>query len=191
VSRRVLGQRSRRTSLGAAVCGTMSSSPSSSATSSSPGRTVLTAVPLTSAGRRGLAASPMRRYYGSVVSALSRSEGADLGCRRHQEGPMNQGKVRHFGACEAISETIRRAHVVQPVIAVQSEYSLWWCEPEAEVSPACEELGVGCVPYAPLGRDFSWARSTRRQLSAAKIIARACRGLHWRLTNPTALSSTC
>jgi aryl-alcohol dehydrogenase-like predicted oxidoreductase len=67
---------------------------------------------------------------------------------------IDEGKVRHFGLCEAGAETIRRAHAVQTVTAVQSEYSLWWREPEAEVLPACEALGVGFVPYSPLGRGF-------------------------------------
>ena len=65
-----------------------------------------------------------------------------------------QGKVRHFGLSEAGASTIRRAHAVQPVTAVQSEYSLWWREPEAEVLPTCEELGIGFVPFSPLGRGF-------------------------------------
>jgi aryl-alcohol dehydrogenase-like predicted oxidoreductase len=65
-----------------------------------------------------------------------------------------QGKVRHFGLSEAGAQTIRRAHAVQPVTAVQSEYSLWWQRPEDEVLPVCEELGIGFVPYSPLGRGF-------------------------------------
>jgi aryl-alcohol dehydrogenase-like predicted oxidoreductase len=65
-----------------------------------------------------------------------------------------QGKVKHFGLSEAGAATIRRAHVVQPVTAIQSEYSLWWREPEAEVLPACEELEIGFVPFSPLGRGF-------------------------------------
>jgi len=65
-----------------------------------------------------------------------------------------QGKVRHFGLSEAGTATIRRAHAVQPVTAIQSEYSLWWREPEREVLPACEELGIGFVPFSPLGRGF-------------------------------------
>ena len=64
------------------------------------------------------------------------------------------GKVRHFGLSEAAAATIRRAHAVQPVTAIQSEYSLWWRRPEAEVLPACEELGIGFVPYSPLGKGF-------------------------------------
>ena len=67
---------------------------------------------------------------------------------------IRQGKVRHFGLSEAGLQTIRRAHAVQPVTALQSEYSLWWREPEAEVLPVLEELGIGFVPYSPLGRGF-------------------------------------
>ena len=65
-----------------------------------------------------------------------------------------EGKVKHFGLSEPGPETIRRAHAVQPVAAVQSEYSLWWRLPEADVLPACEELGIGFVPFSPLGRGF-------------------------------------
>ena len=64
------------------------------------------------------------------------------------------GKVGHFGLSEARAETIRRAHAVQPVTALQSEYSLWWREPEAEILPTLEELGIGFVPFAPLGKGF-------------------------------------
>ena len=67
---------------------------------------------------------------------------------------IQEGKVKHFGLSEASAETIRRAHVVQPVTAVQSEYSLWWRNPEADVLPTCEELGIGFVPYSPLGKGF-------------------------------------
>ena len=67
---------------------------------------------------------------------------------------IRAGKVRHFGLSEAGAQTIRRAHAVQPVTAVQSEYSLWWREPEKEVLPVLEELGIGFVPYSPLGRGF-------------------------------------
>jgi aryl-alcohol dehydrogenase-like predicted oxidoreductase len=65
-----------------------------------------------------------------------------------------QGKVKHFGLSEAGAPTIRRAHAVQPVAAIQSEYSLWWRNPEAQVLPTCDELGIGFVPYSPLGRGF-------------------------------------
>ena len=67
---------------------------------------------------------------------------------------IQQGKVKHFGLSEAAAKTIRRAHAVQPVTAVQSEYSLWWRRPEKEVLPALEELGIGFVPYSPLGKGF-------------------------------------
>ena len=67
---------------------------------------------------------------------------------------IKAGKVRHFGLSEAGVKTIRRAHAVQPVTALQSEYSLWWREPEAEILPALEELGIGFVPFSPLGRGF-------------------------------------
>src|SRR3954449_3895301 len=67
---------------------------------------------------------------------------------------IDAGKVRHFGLSEAGVQTIRRAHAVQPVAAVQSEYSLWWREPEQQVLQACEELGIGFVPFSPLGKGF-------------------------------------
>jgi aryl-alcohol dehydrogenase-like predicted oxidoreductase len=67
---------------------------------------------------------------------------------------IEAGKVKHFGLSEAPAEIIRRAHAVQPVTAVQSEYSLWWRTPEEEVLPTCEELGIGFVPYSPLGRGY-------------------------------------
>src|SRR5579863_2066818 len=67
---------------------------------------------------------------------------------------IQQGKVKHFGLSEASAKTIRRAHAVQPVTALQSEYSLWWREPEAEIIPALEELGIGFVPFSPLGKGF-------------------------------------
>jgi len=67
---------------------------------------------------------------------------------------IEQGKVKHFGLSEAGLRTIRRAHAVQPVTALQSEYSLWWRRPEAEVLPTLEELGIGFVPFSPLGKGF-------------------------------------
>ena len=67
---------------------------------------------------------------------------------------IQRGKVKHFGLSEAGVNTIRRAHAVQPVAALQSEYSLWWREPEAEVIPTLEELGIGFVPFSPLGKGF-------------------------------------
>jgi len=67
---------------------------------------------------------------------------------------IHEGKVKHFGMSEAGAKTIRRAHAVQPVTALQSEYSLWWRRPEAEIIPMLEELGIGFVPYSPLGKGF-------------------------------------
>jgi aryl-alcohol dehydrogenase-like predicted oxidoreductase len=67
---------------------------------------------------------------------------------------IQAGKVKHFGLSEANSETIRRAHAIQPVTALQSEYSLWWRSIEETILPTCEELGIGVVPYSPLGRGY-------------------------------------
>lgn len=67
---------------------------------------------------------------------------------------IREGKVKHFGLSETGAQTIRRAHAAQPVTAVQSEYSLWWREPEKEVLPTCEGLGIGFVPFSPLGKGF-------------------------------------
>jgi aryl-alcohol dehydrogenase-like predicted oxidoreductase len=67
---------------------------------------------------------------------------------------IREGKVRHFGLSEAGVQTIRRAHAVQPVTALQSEYSMWWREPEKEILPTLEELGIGFVPFSPLGKGF-------------------------------------
>src|SRR5438105_1133013 len=67
---------------------------------------------------------------------------------------IKEGKVKHFGLSEASAKTIRRANALQPVTAVQSEYSLWWREPEKEILPTCEELGIGFVPFSPLGKGF-------------------------------------
>src|SRR5213082_2426463 len=67
---------------------------------------------------------------------------------------VHEGKVKHFGMSEAGAQTIRRAHAVQPVTALQSEYSLWWRKPEEEILPTLEELGIGLVPFSPLGKGF-------------------------------------
>jgi len=67
---------------------------------------------------------------------------------------IEAGKVTHFGMSEAAAATVRRAHAVQPVTALQNEYSLWWKRPEAEIIPLCDELGIGLVPYSPLGKGF-------------------------------------
>ena len=73
---------------------------------------------------------------------------------------IQEGKVKHFGLSEAGVKTIRRAHAVQPVTALQSEYSLWWREPEAEILPVLEELGIGFVPFSPLGKGFLTGKIT-------------------------------
>jgi aryl-alcohol dehydrogenase-like predicted oxidoreductase len=80
---------------------------------------------------------------------------------------IQEGKVKHFGMSEAAAKTIRRAHAVQPVTAVQSEYSLWWKRPEAEVLPTCEELGIGFVPYSPLGKGFLTGKITEETTFAS------------------------
>jgi aryl-alcohol dehydrogenase-like predicted oxidoreductase len=67
---------------------------------------------------------------------------------------IREGKVKHFGLSEAAASTIRRAHAVHPVTAVQYEYSLWWRRPEQDIQPTCEELGIGFVAYSPLGKGF-------------------------------------
>jgi aryl-alcohol dehydrogenase-like predicted oxidoreductase len=73
---------------------------------------------------------------------------------------IQQGKVKHFGLSEAGAKTIRRAHAVQPVTALQSEYSIWWREPETEILPTLEELGIGFVPFSPLGKGFLTGKIT-------------------------------
>ena len=88
---------------------------------------------------------------------------------------IREGKVKHFGLSEAGVQTIRRAHAVQPVTALQSEYSLWWREPEQEVLPTLEELGIGFVPFSPLGKGSSPARSTKRPPSTAPTSATSSR----------------
>jgi aryl-alcohol dehydrogenase-like predicted oxidoreductase len=77
-----------------------------------------------------------------------------------------QGKVKHFGLSEAAAKTIRRAHAVLPVTALQSEYSLWHRRPEAEILPTCEELGIGFVPYSPLGKGFLTGKFEEQKLEA-------------------------
>ena len=83
---------------------------------------------------------------------------------------IGEGKVKHFGLSEASADTIRRAHAVQPVAAVQSEYSIWARDPEAEVLPACEELGIGFVPWSPLGQGFLTGTVGRGESFAANDI---------------------
>ena len=81
---------------------------------------------------------------------------------------IQQGKVKHFGMSEAAAQTIRRAHAVQPVTAVQSEYSLWWKRPEEEILATLEELGIGFVPYSPLGKGFLTGTITENTSFAAE-----------------------
>jgi len=84
---------------------------------------------------------------------------------------IQQGKVKHFGLSEAGAQTIRRANAVQPVAALQSEYSLFWREPEREIIPTLEELGIGFVPFSPLGKGFLTGRSRPTRSSTARISA--------------------
>jgi aryl-alcohol dehydrogenase-like predicted oxidoreductase len=80
---------------------------------------------------------------------------------------IGEGKVKHFGLSEAGAQTIRRAHAVQPVTALQSEYSLWWREPETSVLPTLEELGIGFVPFSPLGKGFLTGKLTPASFDAS------------------------
>ena len=89
---------------------------------------------------------------------------------------IRQGKVKHFGLSEAAAKTIRRAHAVQPVTAVQSEYSLWTRGPEKEVLPTLEELGIGFVPYSPLGKGFLTGKMDETRSSRLAISATYCPG---------------
>jgi aryl-alcohol dehydrogenase-like predicted oxidoreductase len=84
---------------------------------------------------------------------------------------IEQGKVKHLGLSEAGVQAIRRAHSVQPVTALQSEYSLWWRQPEHEILPALEELGIGFVPFSPLGKGFLTGAINERRSSIAPISA--------------------
>ena len=83
---------------------------------------------------------------------------------------IQEGKVKHFGLSEANSDTIRRAHAVQPLTALQSEYSIWWRNIEAEILPTLEELGIGLVPYSPLGRGFLTGKIDQNATFAANDI---------------------
>ena len=102
------------------------------------------------------------------------------------------GKVKHFGMSEAGAETIRRAHAVQPVTAVQSEYSLWWREPETKIFPTLEELGIGFVPFSPLGTRLPDRRDRRQDRNSPQATsAAACRASRRRRARPTWPWSTC
>ena len=102
---------------------------------------------------------------------------------------IHEGKVKHFGLSEAAVTTIHRAHAVQPVAVVQSEYSLWTRAPEAEVLPALEELGIGFVPSVPSGGDSSRGESTRTRRSTAMTSDPRSRGSRRRLARRTRRSS--
>jgi aryl-alcohol dehydrogenase-like predicted oxidoreductase len=104
---------------------------------------------------------------------------------------IQQGKVKHFGLSEAGVKTIRRAHAVQPVSALQSEYSLWWRKPEGEVIPALEELGIGLVPYSPLGKGFLTGKIDERPPSTVPTSETAFLASPRRLAKPIKLLSTC
>src|SRR5258708_6473277 len=97
------------------------------------------------------------------------------------KGLIGEGKVKHFGLSEAAVQTIRRAHAVQPVTALQIEYSLWWRKPEAEVIPTLEELGIGMVPYSPLGKGFLTGNINQD----SKLVTYNFRSKLPRLTPPT------
>ena len=99
---------------------------------------------------------------------------------------IREGKVRHFGLSEAGVQTIRRAHAVQPVTALQSEYSLWWREPEAEIIPTLEELGIGFVPFSPLGKGYLTGKIDETTTFDASATARMRSG---RLSMPPARES--
>ena len=104
---------------------------------------------------------------------------------------IEAGKVHHFGMSEAGVGTIRRAHAVQPVTALQSEYSLFWREPEDEILPALEELGIGFVPFSPLGRGFLTGAGDAPEPSSARATsAPRCRASSARPSRPTSRSST-
>jgi len=83
---------------------------------------------------------------------------------------IREGKVKHFGLSEAGAQTIRRAHAVQPITAIQSEYSLWWRTPEEDVLPVCEELGIGFVPFSPLGRGYLTGKVDENTIFASSDI---------------------
>jgi len=101
-----------------------------------------------------------------------------------------EGKVRHFGLSEASADTIRRAHSVQPITAVQSEYSMFWRGPELNILPTLEELDIGFVPYSPLGRGFLTGTLVRTPHSTARIFALRCPASHPTPCKQTWLSST-
>jgi aryl-alcohol dehydrogenase-like predicted oxidoreductase len=98
---------------------------------------------------------------------------------------VDQGKVRHFGLSEAGVRTIRRAHAVLPVTALQSEYSMWWREPEEEILPALAELGIGFVPFSPLGKGFLTGKIERTRRFDSSDFRNTCRASRRRTARPT------
>ena len=98
---------------------------------------------------------------------------------------IQAGKVKHFGLSESNADQIRRAHAVQPVTALQSEYSIWWRNIEAEILPTCEELGIGVVPYSPLGRGYLTGKVDENTTFDSTDIRAAIRALHRRRSRPT------
>ena len=104
---------------------------------------------------------------------------------------IEQGKVKHFGLSEAEVQTIRRAHAVQPVRALQNEYSLWWRRPEEEVLPALEELGIGFVPFSPLGRGFLTGKINENTTFDSSDFRNICPGSQRRLAKPIRRWSIC
>jgi aryl-alcohol dehydrogenase-like predicted oxidoreductase len=120
-----------------------------------PKRTIAEAFPQYIGGQ--VIADSNAKMARSLRATLSFSSGSGWVSGSRHRGAVDrlrQGKVKHFGLCEVSTETIRRAHAVQPVSALQSEYSLMWRQPEEEVLPALEKLGIGFVPYSPLGRGY-------------------------------------
>jgi aryl-alcohol dehydrogenase-like predicted oxidoreductase len=101
------------------------------------------------------------------------------------------GKVKHFGLSEAGVQTIRRAHAVQPVAALQSEYSLWWRAPEAEVLPTLDELGIGFVPFSPLGKGFLTGKIDEKQRSRVRTFETSFHALPMRIAKRIASWSIC
>lgn len=104
---------------------------------------------------------------------------------------IQAGKVKHFGLSEASADIIRRAHAVQPVTALQSEYSIWWRTIEATILPTCEELGFGLVPYSPLGRGYLTGRLTSAQPTLRPIFGATIPALHRKRFEQTGVSLIC
>ena len=102
---------------------------------------------------------------------------------------VREGKVRFLGLSEAGAETIRRAHAVHPITALQSEYSLWTRDPEDENLATCRELGIGFVPYSPLGRDFSPARSSASKIWRRMITAGSRRDFRAKISSAISIWS--